>query len=164
MSHVLFVDSWRTIETPISTAEALRTRLPNLLFFVTPLEIDGDLQFALYVGPAYSAVEANGLKEPVAVVLDRLDPDDWSVRDAPYAFYFGEYDTPTNAEGRIQALAAASIPAYLVEVAYADSTTAIRVYGGAFVDEFEAAEMGRMMQRADIGGMVLTSRRGIVPE
>ena len=37
MSHVLFVDAWRTIETPISTAEALRARLPDLLFFVTPL-------------------------------------------------------------------------------------------------------------------------------
>ena len=164
MSHVLFVDSWRTIETPISTAEALRTRLPNLLFFVSPMEIDGDPQFALHVGPAYSAVEADALKEPVSVVLDRLDPNDWSVRDAPYAFYFGEYDAPANAEGRVQALAAASIPAYSVEVAYADGTTAVRVYGGAFVDEFEAAEMGRMINRADIGGMVLTSRRGIVPE
>ena len=164
MSHVLFVDSWRTIETPISIAEALRTRLPNLLFFVNPMEIDGDLQFALYVGPAYSAVEADALKELVAVVLDRLDPNDWSVRDALFAFYFGEYDTSENAEGRVLALAAASIPAYSAEVAYADGTTAVRVYGGAFVDEFEASEMGRMINRADIGGMVLTSRRGIVPE
>jgi len=164
MSHVLFIDSWRTIETPITTADALRTRLPNLLFFVTPLEVAGDLQFALYVGPAYSAVEADALKESVAVVLDRLDPNDWSVRDAQYAFYFGEYDTPANSEGRILALAAASIPAYSLQVAYADGTTAVRVYGGAFVDEFEAAEMGRMINRADIGGMVLTSRRGIVPE
>lgn len=164
MSHVLFVDSWRTIETPLSTADALRSRLPDLLFFVTPLEVAGALQYALYVGPAYSAVEADALKDPVALVMDRLDPNDWRVLNAPYAFYFGEYDSPTNAEGRIRALAGISIPAYSLQVAYPDGTTAVRVYGGAFSDEFQAAEMGRMVSDADVGGMVLTSRRGILPE
>ena len=164
MSHVLLIDSWRTIETPLTTADALRSRLPNLLFFVTPLEVAGARQFALYVGPAYSAVEANALKDPVAVVMDRLDPNDWSVRNAPYAFYFGEYDSATNAEGRVQALARISIPAYSLQVAYPDGTTGVRVYGGAFSDEFQAAEMGRMVSDADVGGMVLTSRRGTLPE
>ena len=164
MTHVLVIDSWRTMETPLTTAEALRTRLPNLLFFVTPLEVEGTLQFALYVGPAFSAVEANALKGPVAMVLDRLDPSSWTVRDAPYAFYFGEYETAVNAEGRVQALAGASIPAYSLQVEYTDGSTGVRVYGGAFTDEFEAARMGRMINRADIGGMVLTSRRGTLPE
>jgi hypothetical protein len=122
------------------------------------------LRYALYVGPAYSAVEADALKEPVAVVMDRLDPNDWSVRDAPYAFFFGEYDTPVNAQGRIDALGAASIPAYALQVTYADSTTGVRVYGGAFTDEFEAAEMGRMVNAADVGRIVLTFRRGTIPE
>ena len=163
MSHVLLIDSWRTIETPLSTADALRSRLPDLLFFVTPLEVAGALQFALYVGPAYSAVEADALKEPVAVVMDRLDPSDWSVLNAPYAFFFGEYDSATNAEGRVQALAGVPIPAYSLQVAYPDGTTAVRVYGGAFSDEFQAADMGRMVSDADVGGMVLTSRRGTLP-
>ena len=164
MTHVLFIDSWRTMETPLTTAEALRTRLPNLLFFVTPLEVEGTLQYALYVGPAYSAVEANALKGPVTTVLDSLDPSGWTVRDAPYGFYFGEYETAVNAEGRVQALAGNSIPAYALQIEYADGTTAVRVYGGAFTDEFEAARMGRMITRADIGGLVLTSRRGTLPE
>ena len=164
MNHVLFIDTWPTAETPLSTAEALLSRLPNLLFFVTPLEVAGTRRFALYVGPAYSAVEANALKDPVAVVLDRLNPNDWRVLNAPYAFYFGEYDSATNAEGRVQALAEISIPAYSLQVAYADGTTGVRVYGGAFSDEFQAAEMGRMVSDADVGGIVLTSRRGTLPE
>ena len=164
MSHALLVDSWFTVETPLSTADALRTRLPNLLFFVTPVEVDGARQFALLVGPAYSAVEANALKDPLAVVMDRLDPNDWTVRDTPYAFYFGEYDTAVNAQGRIQALAAASIPAYALQVDYPDGATGVRVYGGAFSDQFEAVEMGRMVSDADIGGMVLAFRRGNLPE
>jgi hypothetical protein len=164
MSHVLMIDSWRTIETPVTTADALRSRLPNLLFFVTPIEVAGAPQFALYAGPAYSAVEANALKDPIAIVMDRLDPNDWTVLNAPYAFYFGEYDSATNAAGRIQALAGISIPAYSLEVAYADGSTAVRVYGGAFPDEFQAVQMGRLVSDADVGGMVLTSRRGTLPE
>ena len=163
MSHVLMINSWFEIETPLSTTDALRSRLPDLLFFVTPLEVEGALQFALYVGPAYSAVEADALKDPVAVVLDRLDPSDWSVLNAPYAFFFGEYDSVTNAEGRIQALARISIPGYSLQVAYPDGTTGVRVYGGAFSDEFQAADMGRMVSDGDVGGMVLTSRRGTLP-
>ena len=164
MTHVLMIDSWRSMETPLATAEALRSRLPDLLFFIVPGWVEGTRQFALYVGPAYSAVEADALKGPVAAVMDRLDPDDWSVRDAPYAFYFGEYDTAVNAQGRIEALAQASIPAYSLQVDYADGTTGLRVYGGAFTDEFEAAQMGRIISDADIGGMVLTFRHGTLPE
>jgi hypothetical protein len=164
MSHVLLIDSWRSIETPLTTADALRSRLPDLLFFVSPLEVEGARQFALYVGPAFSAVEANALKGPVALVMDRLDPNDWSVLNAPYAFYFGEYDSATNAEARVQALAGNSIPAYSLQVAYSDGTMAVRVYGGAYADEFQAAEMGRMINDAEVGGMVLTSRRGTLPE
>ena len=164
MSHALLIDSWFTMETPLTTADALRSRLPNLLFFVTPVDVDGARQFALFVGPAYSAVEANALKDPLAVVMDRLDPNDWTVRDTPYAFYFGEYDTAVNAQGRIRALAAASIPTYALQVDYPDGTTGVRVYGGAFSDEFQAVEMGRMVNDADIGGMVLTFRRGNLPE
>ena len=199
MSHVLLIDLSRTMETPLSTIAALRTRLPDLLFFITPLEVEGTLQFALYVGPAFSAVEADALKGPVAVVMDRLNPNDWSVRDAPFAFFFGEYDTPANAQGRIQALAetlvrpcpggaligtvcvdlsevipggdplfsrpaANGIPAYSLQVTYPDGRTAVRVYGGAFADEFQSYDMGQMITQADVGGMVLTSRRGTLPE
>ena len=164
MRYALLLDLSFDIESPLSTANALRGRLPNLLFFVTPLDVNGRLQFALHAGPAYSVAEATALKGPIAVSMDRENPDDWLVRDAPYAFYFGEYTSAVNAQGRIQALARASIPAYSLQVVLADGTTRERVYGGAFRDELEAEEMGRMINDADIGELVLTSRRGIVPE
>ena len=169
MSHVLLVDLSFEIETPLAMVDLLGGELPNLLFFVTPLDVDGRLQFALYAGPAYSVEEANALRDPVAVVLDRgrslpINLDDLSVHEAPYAFYFGEYPAAVNAQGRVEALARASIPAYALQVVYPDSTTRLRVYGGAFWDEFEAEEMGRMINDADIGEMVLTPRRGTLPE
>ena len=165
MTHVLFIDSWSEIGDAWAIRDALRGRLPNLLFFVTPLDVDGRSQFVLYAGPAYGAVEATALREPVAVAMtDRENPDDWEVRDRQYAFYFGEYGTTVNAQGRVEALARASIPAYSLQVAYADGSSRVRVYGGAFRDEVEAEEMGRMINAADIGALVLTPRRGTLPE
>jgi len=111
----------------VARADALQDGVPSLLFFVTPLDVDGRLHFELSVGPAYSAVEATALKEPVAVVMGRENPDDWSVREAPYAFYFGEYASVVNAQGRVEALARVSIPAYSLQVAYPDGTTRVRV-------------------------------------
>ena len=89
-----------------------------------------------------------------------MNPDDLSVHETPYAFYFGEYPAAVNAQGRVDALAEASIPAYALQVAFADGSTRVRVYGGAFRDEIEAEEMGRMINRADIGALLLTPRRG----
>ena len=165
MTHVLFIDFWSEIEDAWAIRDALRGRLPNLLFFVTPLDVNGRSQFALYAGPAYNAVEATALREPIAVVMtDRENPDDWEVRGRQYAFYFGEYESEVNARGRVEALARASIPAYSLQVAYADGSSRVRVYGGAFRDEVGAEEMGRMINAADIGALVLTPRRGILPE
>ncbi len=92
-----------------------------------------------------------------------LNPDDLEVRNVPYSFYFDEFPSAENAQGRIDALARASIPAYALQVAYADSTTGMRVYGGAFRDEESAEAMGRMITDDD-RAMVLTPRRGTVPE
>ena len=165
MTHVLFIDSWSEIGDAWAIRDALRGRLPTLLFFVTPLDVDGRSQFVLYAGPAYGAVEATALREPIAVAMtDRENPDDWEVRDRQYAFYFGEYESTVNAQGRVEALARASIPAYSLQVAYADGSSRVRVYGGAFRDEVEAEEMGRMINAADIGALVLTPRRGTLPE
>ncbi len=92
-----------------------------------------------------------------------MNPDDLAVREAQYAFYFGEFPLAETAQLRIDALALASIPAYALQVAYADSTTGVRVYGGAFQDEESAEVMGRMITDDD-RLMVLTPRRGTVPE
>ena len=165
MSHVLFVDSWRDAETPLAWADALRERMPNLLGLVTPLSIDDDRQHALVVGPAYSATEADGLRAPLAIAFDLLnpDPDSWVVREAPYSFFFGEYETLGEANGRVQELVDLSIPAYVLLVTYSAGSNALRVYGGAFSDEFQASEMGQLLSENRLGDVPLTERRGRLP-
>jgi hypothetical protein len=164
ITHVLAVDAWRTLETALNTADALRDRLPDLLFFVTLIEVDGSDQYALHAGPALSAVEADQIKEPLAEVLDRLDPATWMVQEAQYSFFFGEYSDPADAAGRVQSLAVLAIPAHTLQVEYPDGTTGLRVYGGAFVDEFQAVVMGRLLRTNDLSDVRLTQRRGRLPE
>ena len=164
ITHVLIVDAWRTLETALSTVDALRDRLPEFLFIVTLVEVDGGDQYAMLAGPAFSAVEADALKEPLAEVLDRLDPATWTVQEAQYSFFFGEYADAASAEGRVQTLTTLSIPAHILQVDYADGTTGLRVYGGAFVDEFQAAGMGRLLRANDLSDVRLTQRRGRLPE
>jgi hypothetical protein len=165
MSHVVFVDTWREIQTPLAMADALQERMPDLLGFVTALLIDGDRHFALMVGPAYSAVQANDLKVPLAAAFDRLnpDPESWAVREAPYSFLLGEYETLGEANGRVRELADLSVPAFVLQVTYSAEPRALRVYGGAFSDEVQARGMGRLLRENDLDGVPLTERRGRLP-
>ncbi len=164
ITHVLAVDAWRTLETALNTADALRDRLPDLLFFVTLIEVDGSDQYALHAGSAFSAVEADQIKETLAEVLDRIDSATWMVQEAQYSFFFGEYSDAADAAGRVQSLAVLAIPAHTLQVEYPDGTTGLRVYGGAFVDEFQAVVMGRLLRANDLSDVRLIQRRGRLPE
>ena len=165
MSHVLYVDEWREDQTPQAWAEALHERMPDLVGFVTPLLIDGSTRYALLVGPAYSAAEATELRGPLADALTLLnpDPDLWAVQEAPYSFYFGEYETIEEANGRVQELAGVSVPAFVLQVTYPSGEGALRVYGGAFSDEVQAGGMGRILNENALGDVLLSERRGRLP-
>ena len=165
MSYALLVDTWRGAETPLAWAAALRERMPYLLPFVTALSIDGELQYALMVGPAYGAMEANELKAPLATAFARLNPDpaSWIVAEAPYAFFFGEYASLAEANGRVRELAGRAVPAYVLQVTYSNGASALRAYGGAFTDEVQAGAMGRLLIENGLTEIPLTERRGRLP-
>ena len=129
MSHVVLVDAWREVETPLAWASALREQNPDLLGFVTVVTIGQQRRYALVVGPAYSEAEAGALKGPLetAFVLLRPDPTSWTVREAPYSFFFGEYEEVQPANSRVQGLATLSVPAFVLRVDYSDGATAFRV-------------------------------------
>ena len=166
MSHVVLVDVWREAETPLAWAAALREQMPDLLGFVTALSIDGERRYALVVGPAYSTAEANDLKGPLetAFALVVVEPESWTVQAAPYSFFFGEYEGLGPANTRVQELAGLSVPAFVLQVGYSAGATAFRVYGGAFSDEFEAAEMGQLLTEHELDDAPLTERRGRLPD
>ena len=165
MSHVIFIDTWREVATPRAWADALRERMPELLGLVAPLTIDGDQEYALMVGPAYDAAEADELRAPLAVAFELLNPDprSWAVQEAPYSFFFGEYETLEEANGRVQALAGLSIPAFVLRVTCPGQTGALRVYGGAYSDKGQARGMGRLLNENGLGDVPFTELRGRLP-
>ena len=167
MSHMLVIDTWRTAETPTVMSAALRGRMPDLLTFVSAVSSEGEdgLRYALVVGPAYSSVEAERLRVPVAVAFELLNPDptSWAVQEASYAFLLGEYATLEEAAVRVVELALLGVPAYVLRVAYPDGPPALRVYGGAFGDEEQARPMARLLREAGLSESPLTERRGELP-
>lgn len=164
VSHSLLINSYRTPDRPQGLVPTLAARLPGTLFFYTPLEVDERVQYVLFAGPAYNAVQADSIKQLLSVVLDRQDPDDWLVRATPYAFFFGEYDGAARVAARIEELAAVAIPSYALRVDYADGRTAVRVYAGAFTDEFNAQPMAAAISESGMSAVPLIERRGRLPE
>ncbi|GMR12301.1 MAG: hypothetical protein BMS9Abin29_0490 [Gemmatimonadota bacterium] len=164
VTHSLLINAYRTPERPEGMVVALEERLPGTLFFYTPLELDGRVQYVLFAGPAYSAVQADSLRSLLAVVLDRQNPNDWLVRATSYGFFLGEFDDAAGGDARIEELAALSIPAYALDVDYADGRTAVRVYAGAFTDEFDAQPLAAAMSESGVSDVPLIERRGRLPE
>jgi hypothetical protein len=165
MSHVVVVDVWQEAETPLVWADALREGAPDLLGFVTTVTVDRERQYALMVGPAYSAEEANDLKGPLEMAFALLnpDPESWTVREAPYSFFFGEYAGLEPANARVRQLTDLSVPTFVLRVDYLEGAPKFRVYGGAFSDELEAAEMGQLLGEQELEGTLMTERRGQLP-
>ena len=165
MSHVVVVDVWQEAETPLVWADALREGAPDLLGFVTAVTVDRERQYALMVGPAYSAEEANDLKGPLEMAFALLnpDPESWTVREAPYSFFFGEYAGLGPANARVRQLTDRSVPTFVLRVDYLEGAPKFRVYGGAFSDELEAAEMGQLLGEQELEGTLMTERRGQLP-
>lgn len=164
LSHALFVDSWRTLETPQELIPALRSRLPGILFYVTPLLVDGRTQFALMAGPTSTVEEAESLRAPIAGVLDRQNPEDWRVMETSLVFMFGDYGGRNRAAARVRDLAEMAIPAYLLEVEFEDGSLAYRVYGGGYADEFEAQGLKQFLTAEALREAPLVQRRGRRPE
>jgi len=165
MSHALITQLYNDIESPWDLANTARANLPTALFYVAPVS-DGDrIRWGLFVGPAYSAVEAEALRAPVdsAIGGGRFDESGWTVVDGRYAFFFGEYPTFPEAQSRVDGLLGQEVPTYILEVDYADSS-AYRVYGGAYGDPFQAGPFLELLQSRELTDIPLTERRGKRPE
>jgi hypothetical protein len=163
LSHSLLMDTYRELETPVAVIDALSERLPDVVFFISPV-MEGERQlFALYAA-AFSAPEADALRDPISEVRDRLDPSGWRVVPTPYAFFLGEFGTVDEADGRVASLMDQGIPTYVLQVDYSDDSVGYRVYAGAHVDELQAGPMGLMLRSGGITDAPLTSRRGKLPE
>ncbi|MFC1574586.1 hypothetical protein ACFL5A_00520 [Gemmatimonadota bacterium] len=145
--------------------DALRSRLPNLLFTLVPETVgeEGTLTYALLVGPALDRIDAENLRVPLGQVLDREDPESWPVRETPRAFYLGERETLEDAQAFLDGLEAEGIPGYILHSTYSDGTEAYVIFSGAYQGVLDARPLTEILHRSGYRGQPLVERRGQLP-
>jgi len=145
--------------------DALRSRLPDLLFILTPESYQGgEVSYVLMAGPALDRERADGLREPLGEVLTRENPESWEVRNTSRAFFLGESESLQEARDRVAALGEEGIHAYVLHVSYPDGTRAYRVFSGAYEDAQDAQPLQRILRGAGHRDAPLIERRGTLPE
>jgi cell division septation protein DedD len=128
----------------------LRRAEPNIEFYLAPVAVSGGLYYRLLAGPVADREAGTALLQRLVDAGHKTAFDTWAVRPTEFAFLLGEYDTRPEAAERVEELAEAEIPAYVVPVRYDPGQPRYRVYGGAFETAVEAEVMREMLENADV--------------
>jgi hypothetical protein len=148
----------------IEMRNALRQRLPGLLFNLAPTGDAESASYALYAGPAVDAVEAENLRAPISQVITREDPESWPMRPTPRAFFLGETETLAEAEEYLVTVEADGGLGYVLHVTYPDGSEGYQILSGAFQGVEDARWWQLALRRAGFRDAPLIERRGRPPE
>lgn len=121
---------------------------PGVSFQLAPVSVNGVLYYRLLAGSLPDREAGEALMQRLVDAGHKSGMDDWAVRPTTHAFDLGEYETETAARARVDALATDGIPAYSVPQRYETGQLEYRVYGGAYVNEAEAAVMEQLLENA----------------
>lgn len=160
-SFSVAIESHRDATTAWRRMEELAARLPDRLWIVAPLEVDGTVYHRVLAGPAADEAAADSLAASLAEALG-ADVSEWVVRATGRAFFLGMEDDRTTALDRAAALRDDGIPAYVLSVAGPGGTVRYRVYAGAYADADEAAHLAAVLQERGLTA-TLSERSGDVP-
>jgi len=137
--------------------------MPDVLFMVVPVEVNGRSYYRALAGPATDSADAAALRERIASATGR-DPTDWVLRRTPQAFEMGEMPDLQAAQEQVGVLRGLDVPAYVLAVDYSDGSVAFRVYAGAYADEAEASLLLRHIADSGLSAAHLSDRKGRLPE
>jgi len=144
-------------------AEALSRQRSDLLFIVSPVELDGEVYHRLLVGPARDSGAA-ALRADLASTLTREDPSSWIARPTPLAFHLGSFASLEEARSSAQSFQSLNVPAYVLRVPPAGAGEhRFHVWAGAYADPQEASYLRRVLGVDDVRAP-LVRRRGELPE
>lgn len=143
----------------------LRSRLPDLLFSLTPVERDGVVSYILHAGPAVDVVDAENLRGPLGDVLTREDPDEWPIRTTTRGFYLGERETLEEARDYLESVESEGAVGYIIYVSYPDGSEAFEILSGAF-EGVDSARWWQLALHDEYGfrDVPFIERRGRAPE
>jgi len=141
----------------------LAAAVPDVLFAVIPVSVNGTVYHRVMAGPATDSADAAALASHVANTA-RLDPAGWVIRATSGAFHLGETDELATAQERADELSQSGLPAYVMAVDYSDGSIAYRIYVGAYADEAEAAYLSSVLAEQGLGRATFSHRTGRLPE
>ncbi|MBT8397054.1 MAG: hypothetical protein KJN92_08810, partial [Gemmatimonadetes bacterium] len=152
------------LDIAIEMRNTLRERLPDLLIHLTPMERQGAVVYALHVGPAADAVDAENLRGPLGEVFDREDPESWPIRVTPKAFLLGEMDTIEEARDFLAEAEARGALGYIVRATFPDGSETFRILSGSFDGVLSARWWQLHLRENGFRNLPLVERQGIWPE
>lgn len=145
------------------TVASFAAKVPDVLFVIAPVEVNGSVYERVLAGPAQDSAAAIALAAHVSEVTG-ANPSTWVTRSSPQAFQLGEMADLEAARRRETALRDLGIPAYTLAVDYDDGSVRYRVYAGAYADDSEAAYLSGLLQERGLSTATLSDRIGRLPE
>jgi hypothetical protein len=152
------------MEVALEMRNALRERLPHLIFNLAPKDSEGVVFYALHAGPARDMVEAENLRGPLGEILTREDPESWRIRGTPRAFYLGERGTLAEAQEYLSSVETTGALGYILHVTYADGSEGYEILSGSFQGVEDARWWQLTLHEFGFRDVPLIERRGIPPE
>ncbi|MEE8487849.1 MAG: SPOR domain-containing protein, partial [Gemmatimonadota bacterium] len=130
------------------------------LFYVSPTPVRGRVYYRVFAGVHEDRLDALAAMEVLVADGRKRVAKLWDVRPVRLAYDLGTFDSLKGATGRIRALSADGIPAYVLR----DSTEepAYRVFAGAYESEEAATAMGDMLESSELSTELIT-RSGVAP-
>lgn len=148
LPYSVAVEAHQDLEAAMERARSLEAAEPDLGFQVAPLSVNGVLYYRLVAGPVEDRDAGLDVLRRLVAAEHKSGLDTWAVLPTAYAFLLGHYPTEAEARARVDALADAGIPSYVVPQRYETGQVEYRVYGGAYVNRAEADVMRQLLENA----------------
>jgi len=145
-----------------SEMETLRTRRPDVLFFLAPVEVDGRVFHRLLAGTAGTMAALEDIRTSLGTSFGASNAERWILRDAGEAYLLGAHPTEVEAEAHVAELRRVGIDAYVLEVPDEESGP-YRVYAGGYADLTESMPLGVLLEEAGLSDAELVDRVGHIP-
>lgn len=152
------------LQVALEMRNALKDRLPDLVFHLSPMASDGLISYALQAGPAADMIAVENLRGPLAEVMTREDPESWPIRSTPRGFLLGTEATREEAEAFLADAEERGALGYVLPVAYSDGSEAYEILSGAFQGTQDARWWQLELRRSGFPDVPLVERRGRSPE
>ncbi|TDJ48883.1 MAG: SPOR domain-containing protein, partial [Gemmatimonadetes bacterium] len=125
---------------------------------VSPTPVRGRVYYRVFAGVHEDRLDALAAMEVLVADGHKRVAKLWDVRPVRLAYDLGTFDSLKGATGRIRALSADGIPAYVLR----DSAEApaYRVFAGAYESEEAATAMGDMLESNKLSAELI-SRSGV---